>query len=148
MSSVSIESIIEEWKQDSRIDQTRLNEEYTKTPELHSKYLGYFVLFRAKRTAVQSRINRLKNVKRRYYRGELSQHELKERGWEQWQGLKPSMTELKELYDQDDDLIDLTEKLSYFDTALYQVESILRNINSRGYDLRALLDLRKFEAGI
>ena len=143
----TIETLKEDWKVDVKINQMRLNDEIVKVPVIHAKYLDYFVLFRAKRSGVVRKLNTLKNIKRRYYRGELDQTELKEYGWNQWQGLKPSAAELKDLFEQDPDVIDLEEKLEYFNTALITVEYIMKSINSRGYELKTLYELRRFEAG-
>lgn len=143
----TIEDVKDEWKKDSQIDQTKFEHEIVRTPMLHAKYLEYLIYFRAKRSAVNRKLNMLKNVKRRYYRGELSLSELKEREWDQWQGLKPSMAELNQLFEQDADLNELEERLEYFNTALAAVEYIMRSIGSRGYDLKALLEYQKFING-
>lgn len=143
----TIEYIKEEWKKDSVINQSKLNDEIVRNAMNHSKYIDYFVEFRAKQIQMQKKINLLKNLKRRYYRGELDQRELKEYGWEQWQGLKPAANELRDLFDQDVDLNELVEKQAYFETALTVIEYIVKSINGREYSMRTLFDLRKFEAG-
>ena len=143
----SIEEVKDEWKVDSSIDQTKFEREVIKTSMLHAKYLEYLIFFRAKRAMANRRLNSMKNVKRRYFRGELTKEELTTNGWSQWQGLKPSMSELNQLYEQDNDLLDLEEKLEYFNTALAAVEYIMRAIHSRGYDLKTLSDWIKFQAG-
>jgi hypothetical protein len=143
----TIEEVKEEWKKDSSIDNTRFETELIRTPMLHAKYLDYLVYFRAKRAATLRKLNTLKAIKRRYYRGEFTLDELKEHGWGQWQGLKPSMSELNQLFDQDADLIEIEERLEYYNTALAMIEYIMKAIGSRGYEMKTLLDYQKFING-
>jgi len=143
----SIEEVKESWKIDSNIDSTKFEGELIRTPMLHAKYLDYLIYFRAKRAATLRKLNTLKNAKRRYFRGEFTLAELKERDWSQWQGLKPSSSELNQLFEQDADLIDIEERLEYYNTALAAVEYIMRAIGSRGYELKTLLDYQKFISG-
>lgn len=143
----NIEEVKEEWKKDSNIDNTKFEKEIIRTPMLHSKYLDYLIFFRAKRASALKNLNSMKNVKRRYYRGEFTLDELRERGWGQWQGLKPSMSELNQLFEQDPELNDLEERLEYYNTSLAAVEYIMKAINARSYEIRTLLDYQKFISG-
>lgn len=143
----TLEDVKKEWSVDSSIDNTKFENEVVRTALLHSKYLDYLIYFRAKRASALKTLNNMKNVKRRYYRGELTLNELKERQWDQWQGLKPSISELNLLFDQDNDLNDLEERLEYYNTALAACEYIMKAISSRGYELKTLLDYQKFING-
>jgi hypothetical protein len=143
----TLEDIKAEWKQDSIIDQLKLDQEITKLPLLHSKYLGYLIDFKAKYAATNKKLNHLKNVKRRYYRGEFSKSDLEEYQWSQYQGLKPSHSELNQLFELDPDLNDLEERLEYWKTALITVEYIMKAIQSRGWELKTLIEYMKFMEG-
>ena len=143
----SLEEVKNEWKTDSAIDFVKFEKELGRIPLLHSKYLDYLIYFRSKRAVALKKLNIMKNVKRRYYRGEFTLEDLKEYDWDQWQGLKPSMSELNQLFEQDQDLNDLEEKLEYYNTALIAVEYIMKAIQSRGYELKTNLDWQKFING-
>jgi hypothetical protein len=142
-----IDEIKAEWKKDSIINQLKINDEIVRVPLLHSKYLDYYVVARAKLSIATQTLNLLKNKKRRYYRGEMSREEMLEYGWEAWQGLKPSLSEMKELFEQDYELNELQLKVDYWETTLNQIEYIMKEINGRQYALKTLVDLKKFEAG-
>jgi hypothetical protein len=144
---LNIETLKEEWKRDSAIDETNLNRELVRIPLLHSKYLEYLMLYRAKKANAIRKLNTMKNVKRRYYRGEFTREDLEEHGWHQWQGLKPSASELNMLFEIDSDLNDLEERVEYWNTALLSAEYIMRLIHSRGYDLKTMVEFTKFQAG-
>ena len=143
----TLEEVKTQWSVDSTIDNTKFENEVVRTALLHSKYLDYLIFFRAKRAAALKKLNLMKNVKRRFYRGEMTLTELKERQWDQWQGLKPSISELNLLFEQDTDLNELEETLEYYNTALAAVEYIMKAIGSRSYEIRTMVDWAKFQAG-
>lgn len=143
----TLDEVKDEWKKDSVLDNTKFEKELIRVPMLHAKYLEYLVYFRAKRSAANRKLNHMKNVKRRYYRGEFGLDELNQYGWSQWQGLKPSMSELNQLFELDEDLNELEERVEYYNTALNAVEYIMKAISSRGYELKTLLDYQRFVSG-
>lgn len=142
-----IDEIMNQWKSDCVINQLRLDEEMLRTPKLHSTYLTYYMEYKSKYFAAVKELNREKNVKRRYYRGELDKEELLANGLVQWQGLKPTITELNLLFETDKTLNDLQERVNMLATAVSSIEYIMRAIQSRGYDLKSLLEYRKFMDG-
>jgi len=48
----------------------------------------------------------------------------------------------------DTDLSLLEDKVAYMEVIIQALEQIIRSINSRGYDLRTLLDAKKFYNGL
>jgi hypothetical protein len=86
----------------------------------------------------------MKWQKVKYWRGEMSLEELTERGWSQWQRLKPTAGELNQMFDMDRDLVDLQEKVDYYKAAVSTVEYILRAIQGREYTLKTLFEYQKF----
>ena len=86
--------------------------------------------------------------KYRYYRGEMTQAELEEENWSQWQGNKPLKNEMDEFLTVDADLVILQDKVEYFKTVLYQLEQIIRSINSRGWDIKNAIEWQKFTNGM
>jgi hypothetical protein len=136
-----------EWKVDSIIESTKIQKEITKVPLLHSKYLEYLIYFRAKRAATVKKLNIMKAVKRRYYRGEFTQADLNQYNWNQYQGLKPSSSELNQLFELDTDLNELTELVEYWNTALVAAEYIMKAITARGYELKTYVEYERFVNG-
>lgn len=143
----TVEQVKDEWKEDAPINQLKIGDEVSRLPILHSKYLSYLIEFKAKYSSTNRKLNSLKNIKRRYYRGEFTKADLDQYGWTQWQGLKPSLSELNQLFELDPDINELEEKLEYWKTALITVEYIMKAIQSRGYELKTLLEYQKFMEG-
>ena len=78
----------------------------------------------------------------------MSRDELENEGWLQWQGAKPLKNEIDEFLQGDADLISLQDKVEYFKTVLYQLEQIIRSINSRTWDIKSSIEWTKFTNGL
>jgi hypothetical protein len=138
----------EGWKNDSRIDETNLGRAAARTPELHAKYLNLLTSARLQQRKAESDYLKLRRVKYRYYRGELTQQELEDLGWPQYQGVKPIKNEMDEFISTDEDLITAQDKLEYLRTVQFQLESILKSLHSRTWDIKNSIEWTKFTNGM
>lgn len=142
-----LEDILNEWKIDSRISMSSLENDLFNTPNIHSKYLEYYVQFKGKLSDAEKKYNTMQWIKRKYFRGECEEHELQQYGWSQWQGIKPTFQELNFLLDADRDMNDLKVKVDYFKTAVSSLEFIMKSIGSRDYSLKTIVDYQKYLGG-
>lgn len=135
------------WAEDARIDETDLSAASLNIPMLHSKYLN--ILSSAKLTLrkADSDYLRMRKIKYRYYRGEMTKLELDERGWDQWLGTKPLKNEMDEFLSTDDDLIALQDKVEYYKTVIFHLEQIMRSLNSRTWDIKNSIEFLKYSQG-
>jgi len=145
---MNIEQLQEEWEKDCQIDDNYLGENSTQTPKLHAKYVKILVSVKLKHTKLTSDYNLLRKNKFRYFRGEMSRDELKEREWEQWQGVKPLKNEMDEFLTGDEDLNSLEVKIKYLETMVYLLESILQQIKARDWQIKTAVEWKKFLAGM
>lgn len=136
------------WSKDCIIDELNLGKESIRTPVLHSKYLNYLSSTKLNLRKAESEYLGMRRKKYKYYRGEMSREELEEENWEQWQGNKPLKNEMDEYLQVDSDLITLQDKVEYFKTVLYQLEQIIRSLNSRTWDIKNAIDYTKFTNGL
>lgn len=143
----TLEDALKEWKEDSVIDDARLNKELLRTPMIHAKYVEYLVFFKAKLASAEKKYNRMAWVKRKYFRGEMEKHELDQNGWSQWQGLKPSSSELNQLLEMDKEMNDLAEQVAGYKTAVSAIEYIMKQIQSRDYTLKTIFEYMKYVGG-
>lgn len=135
------------WEEDSKIDDLNLGKESIRTPILHSRYLGYLSKTKLLLRKAQSDYYNTRRQKYRYYRGEMSRSELEELGWEQFQGNKPLKNEMDEFLQCDPLLIELQDKIDYYETVIFTLEQILRSINSRTWDIKTAVEYLKFTNG-
>ena len=145
---MNIEQLQEAWDIDCQIDDNYLGETTTATPKLHAKYLKLLVNVKLKHTKLQSDYNLLRKNKFRLYRGELSRDELTNLAWEQWQGVKPIKSELDQMLEGDQDINNLQVKLEYLSTMIYFLESVLRQLQSRDYQISTAVKWKMFLAGV
>ena len=144
---MNIEQIQTEWDSDCIIDDNHLDREAVRSPQLHAKYLRELITTKLKVSKYRADYNTLRQAKFRYYRGEMPRNELQERGWEQWQGIKPLKNEMDEFLTGDADLNTLNVRIEYLNTMVSMLESILGQIKSRDWEIRSAVDFKKFISG-
>lgn len=144
---MKLSELQEMWVEDSKIDETNLGRESVKVPTLHAKYINFLSSTRLNLRKAESEYWNCRRKKYRYYRGEMSRAELEDEGWTQWQGTKPLKNEIDEFLQGDADLIALQDKIEYFKTVLYQLEQIIRSINSRTWDIKSSIEWIRFQNG-
>lgn len=144
---VKIQDVVNEWKTDCLIDETVINTEICRTPSLHSKYLNYYIHFKNELSKTEKTCNRLLYIKRRYYRGECTQEELKKYEWEQYQGLKMSSSEFNSFIDSDPDISGVIQKIDDLKTSVTTIEYIMKSISGRDWALKSLVEYQKYING-
>lgn len=144
---MKISDIEEQWNIDCEINQHDLGESAARVPKLHAKYVSMLASTKLQIRKFESTFFRLRKTKERYYRGELTQQELQERGWDQYQGIKPLKTEMDGLIQSDDDIIAAVDKIEYYKTMAFMLDSILKSIHSRTWDIKSAIEWKKWVNG-
>lgn len=144
---ITLKELQDMWQEDCKVDELNLGQESTRIPELHSKYLNHLSTLRLQCRRSQSELFKMRRLKWKYYRGELDQKELNERGWDQYLGNAPLNNQMNEFLDTDEDVIKLTDKLEYLNTCLTLCESVTKSISSRSFDIKNAIEWTKFTNG-
>lgn len=144
---MTLDEILDMWDKDSQINEDKLDRESVTTAKLHSKYLRLLIQHKTKIAALAADYNTTRQAKFRYYRGEMSRDELKERNWDQWQGIKPLKNEMDEFLTGDSDLNRIDIKISYLKVVVEAVEAILKQIAARDWQVRNAIEFKKFISG-
>jgi hypothetical protein len=144
---MKLSDLQQSWEEDAKIDEMNLGNESTKIPMLHAKYLNLLTSTKLNLRKAESSYANMRRLKYRYYRGEMTREELEEEGWSQWQGTKPMKNEMDEFLSFDSDLVELQDKIEYFKTVLYQLEQIIRSLNSRTWDIKNHIEWLKWSNG-
>lgn len=127
MALITIEEILASWKVDAVIDESKLSNEIIRVPMLHSTYLEYYIQFKRQLAAAESKSNKLAWQKRKYFRGEMELEDLKKHGWSQWNGLKPSSTELNQLLEYDNDMNDYKRAIAELKIAVSYIMGAIKS---------------------
>jgi hypothetical protein len=148
MATIDLDQLQRMWQEDAKIDDIELDKESVNVPNLHAKYLTILSTAKLNLQKERSDYYKLRRFKWRYYRGELSQQELTELGWDQYLGAKPLKNEMDEQLEGDFDLIKKKDKIAYWETVVDTLERIMRSIGSRGFDIKHAIEWHKFTNGV
>lgn len=144
---MDIEQINDEWAKDCSIDRNNLTVETLQTANLHQKYLSYLTTCKGKLIKLANDYAQMKELKTRYYNGELNQEELYANNLKQYQGLKPLKSDMANKLDGDPDLLRIKLKIQYMENMQYQLESILQQIRGRDWAIKNHISWLQFSAG-
>lgn len=145
---ITLNELQDMWVEDAKVDELELGRESIKTPELHAKYLNMLSTFKLQLRKNKSNLLTLRRLKWQYYRGELTQQELNNLGWDQYLGNAPLNNQMNDFLDTDADIIKLTDKVEYIDTCITQIEGIMRSLNARSFDIKNAIEWTKFTNGL
>ncbi len=131
---------------DLNIDKTELDTESLKTPQLHNKYL---IMHSQEKLKLEQLFSERK-IKRRdkwlYYTGKMSEEQLRFHGWEPFD-LSILKTDVDRFIDADEDIIRLSAKIVLQEEVVTYLESVVKVISNRQWNIRAALDWIKFTQG-
>jgi hypothetical protein len=143
---MSIDEILEQWQQDTKIDRTELGDEALNIPKLHHKYYQIFVKERMILRKQESEMKQLKLDKYEF----LTQgpnEETKDKGWK----LPPKGMILKgdiPMYlEADQDIVNLSLKIGYQQEKIELLDSIIKSIMNRNFVIKNAIDWQKFTMG-
>ena len=143
---MKLEDIQELWHRDSEIDYTELGTESIRIPQIHDKYLKIFTDERIRLKGVEFELSKLVRTKTEYYSGKMSQEELERHGWEQYLG-RLLKNEIANYIESDDDVIKLKQQLVVLQEKVNYLDSVIKMINNRGFQIKNALDWLKFSHG-
>jgi hypothetical protein len=128
------------------MDETELDTESMKTPQLHNKYLIILSDERLILRKMESDFNVLKRDKWLYYTGKMSKEELEDRGWEPFH-LNILKTDIDRFLSSDNDIIHVTNKIALQKEKVDYLENVIKIINNRQWSIRSTIDWLKFTNG-
>tara|TARA_Y100000310_G_scaffold311370_1_gene357571 strand:- start:493 stop:927 length:435 start_codon:yes stop_codon:yes gene_type:complete len=129
------------------IDDTELDLESLKIPQLHNKYLNLYTDEKLILGKAISDYNILLRKKWEYYTGKLDREELEELGWLPFQHkiLKP---DIEKYLESDAELIQKQHLKLYQEEKVKYLDAIIKNLNTRHWKIRNAIEWRKFVSGV
>lgn len=143
---INIDTIEQEWEQDSTINPVELDKAALEIPGLHNKYLKYYNKCRLLILQLEDKLVEEVKLKTLYYSGKLSKEELEDAGLEPF-GIKVLRADIKTYLEADDKIKRLKSKIEYSKVVLEYLKSIVDSINRRNFSIKSAIDWRKFTAG-
>ena len=144
---MKLEEIQELWNRDREIDISELATESIRIPQIHEKYLKIYVDEKIKLRKLQLNLAKISKMKSDYYSGRMSQEELDRLEWQPFL-VKVLKGEVNSYVESDDDIIKLKETIALMEEKINYIDSVIRMINNRGFQIKSAIDWIKYKDGI
>ena len=141
-----LDDVLQMWATDSVIDRTEPGRALIDIPKLHSKYLNILSSHRLLAKEAEFNYNKWRKLKWEYYTGRLDEDELKARGWEPFPFTLKS--EINTYLDADEDINKYLAKKLLHEEIVEVCQAILKELNSRTFQLRDVIAWERFIAGV
>ena len=137
---MSLDELKEQWKHDSTIlDGNDGYPDFLKacneTPYLHSKYLDMYVDWKSRLIDKEFELKFKRKEKWMYYKEIPFDLKL------------TTKDEVEMFLDADEDLAKIKAKIKYFEMILFFLESVLKQISARQYQIKNAIEWEKFRSG-
>ena len=143
--SIDLGAIQEMWEKDAQIDRDNLHDESLNIPSLHAKYFQlYNTIFLLRKKAEQQRKN-IRHERYEYFSGKADPDVYIKDPFPKKIRDKDTMTKY---LDADEKLSNSSLKIEYYDTMLTYLESILKVIQNRTYQIKNAIEFMRFNAGL
>lgn len=144
---MKLDDIFTEWDQDSRIDRSELGDEVLRIPKLHHKYFKIFTNERLILRKYEAELKQLKLEKHEFFTmGPTEETHVK--GWKLPPQGKILRSDVNNYIEADQDVVNLTLKIGIQQEKIGLLESIIKSLTNRGFNIKAAIDFEKFKVGI
>ena len=143
---MKLEDIQELWNRDREIDIAELAIESVRIPQLHDKYLKIYIDERIKLKSLEFELSKMVRLKNDYYSGRMAQEDLEKLGWEPFLG-KILKGEMHSYLEADEDVFRIKTKIVMMEEKINYLDSIVKMINNRGFQIKSAIDWIKFKSG-
>ena len=141
---MNLETLQSMWEKDSQIDPDNLHTESLKVPSLHAKYHDMFNNFLLLRKKAEQQRKNIRHERYEYYAGKADPEVYQKDPFGKKIRDKDTMTKY---LDADEKLRAINLKIDYYETLLNYIESILKQISNRTYQIKNAIEWQKFIAG-
>lgn len=141
-----IEVLMKEWTKDSAIDETEPGRALLNIPKLHSKYLNALTYHTVLSKKVSFDISRRKMILFHYFSGKMDETELEKENLEPW-AHRVLRQDIPTYMEADEKLNKLILKKSFNDSIIQYCETVLKELNSRTWQLKSFIDYERMVRG-
>jgi len=140
---MDLEKLQEQADKDLKINDTELDLESLKTPQLHNQYMKHLTKYKLMLSRAETEYNMMKREKWEYYTGKADASVYAEKPFD----LKILRTDIDKYLDSDEDLQKQKQKVDYLSTTVDFLDRTIRQIGNRGFTIKNAIDWRKFTSG-
>ena len=141
-----LDDLLEMWRTDSIIDRTEPGKALINIPQLHSKYLNILSRHRLLSKESEFKYNKMKKLKWEYYTGKLDKDQLEKHNWQPFPFVLKS--DITTYLESDEDINKHIAQKVLHDEIVDVCSSILKELNSRTFQLRDFIQWERFIQGV
>ena len=140
---MDLEQLQEQADKDLKINDTELDLESLKTPQLHNQYMKHLTKFKLLLTRAEDEYKILKRNKWEYYTGKSDPavYQLKPFN------IKILKQDVDKYIEADEEMQKATQKVKYLETVVDFLDRTIRQVSNRTFTIKNAIDWRKFTSG-
>ena len=131
-------------EKDLKINDTELDLESLKTPQLHNKYMKFHNQYTNLLKKSEQDLARLTREKWEYYTGKADPSVYQQKPF----NIKLLKPDVDKYLKADDELIKLEQKVTYVQSVVDYLDRTIKIISNRGFQIKNAIDWRKFTSGV
>lgn len=143
---MTLEEIFELWGEDSEVNRAELGNAALDIAKLHHKYYQIFSRERLTLRKMESELKKLKMDKYEFYVDGPTEDHI-ESGWKLPPKGRILKSDVNMYIDSDSDIIAMNLKIAYQNEKLELLESIIKTIGNRGFQIKSAIDWERFKVG-
>jgi len=140
---MDLETLQKQVDVDLKIDDTELDLESIRTPQLHNKYLKQFTKYSLQYKKAKDDYDGLYKFKWEYYTGKSTMEVYQAQPFD----LKVLKSDVGIYLNADEELQKLGQRTEYLNVVVVYLERVLREINNRNWNIRNTIEWKKFLHG-
>jgi hypothetical protein len=140
---MDLEKLQLEVDKDLKINDTELDLESLKTPQLHNKYLKHLTKFKLLLSRAEGDLAIIQKLKWEYYTGKADPQVYAQKPFD----LKILRTDVDKYIDSDEEIIKAKQKVHYLQATVDFLDRTIRQIANRGFTIKNAIDWRRFTSG-
>tara|TARA_B100000214_G_scaffold360927_1_gene323804 strand:- start:1027 stop:1455 length:429 start_codon:yes stop_codon:yes gene_type:complete len=140
---MTLEELQEIADKDLKINDSELDLESIKTPQIHNKYMKHLTKFKLMLSKADAEFNCIKKEKWEYYTGKAPATVYAEKPF----NLKLLRQDLDKYIDSDEAVIQAKQKVDYLQTVVEFLDRTIKQISNRTFTIKNAIDWKKFTSG-
>ena len=143
--NIDLDTIQEMWEKDSKMDIDNLHTESLNIPILHAKYFDLYNTINLLKKKSEQQKKKIRHEKYEYFTGKADPDVYVENPFPK--KIRDKET-LQGYLDSDEKLSQVCLKIEYYETLLSYIESILKMIQNRTYQIKNAIEFIRFQSGL
>jgi hypothetical protein len=140
---MDLEQLQELADKDLKINDTELDLESLKTPQLHNKYMKHLTKFKLLLTRAEDDLRTIRLFKWEYYTGKSDPQVYQQKPF----NLKILKQDVDKYIEADEEIQKATQKVKYLETVVDFLDRTIRQVSNRTFTIKNAIDWRKFTSG-